>query len=107
MVLAAKLKELRVRTRKSLQEVADEVEASKAHIWDLETGRASNPSIELLTRLSRCFNVSVAELIGENPGGEGETPDLVAMFRDLKQLSPGDRQAIQAMMEHFRKRGQD
>jgi transcriptional regulator with XRE-family HTH domain len=104
MALAAKLKQLRTAKRKSLQGVADEVGASKAHIWDLETGRAKNPSIELLTKLSRCFDVSVAELIGENPQGDAEDSQLVAMYRDLKGLSPDDRKAIQSMMDHFRKR---
>ncbi len=103
MALAAKLKQLRTATRKSLQDLADEVGASKAHIWDLETGRATNPSIELLTKLSRALNVSVAELIGETSASE--EPELLAMFRDLKTLSPDDRKAIQGMMDHFRRKG--
>jgi transcriptional regulator with XRE-family HTH domain len=103
-VLAARLKQIRTARRKSLQDVADEVGASKAHIWDLETGRAKNPSIDLLTRLSRCLGVSVAELIGENPEGDAENSQLVAMYRDLKGLSPGDLKAIQSMMDHLRKR---
>ena len=103
MALAAKLKQLRTATRKSLQDLADEVGASKAHIWDLETGRATNPSIELLTKLSRALNVSVAELIGESSASD--EPELLAMFRDLKTLSPDDRKAIQGMMDHFRRKG--
>lgn len=104
MALADKLKILRTRKRKSLQEVADAIGASKAHIWDLETGRAKNPSIELLTGLAKCFEVSVAELIGENPQGEDELPQLVAMYRELKELSEEDRKAIQTMMDHLKKR---
>jgi transcriptional regulator with XRE-family HTH domain len=104
MALAAKLKELRVKKRKSLQEVAAEVGASKAHIWDLETARAKNPSIELLTKLAKCFDVSVAHLIGETPRAKGEDPHLVAMYRELKELSEEDRRAIQTMMDHFKKR---
>jgi transcriptional regulator with XRE-family HTH domain len=104
MSLATRLKELRVKKNLSLQEVADAVGASKAHIWDLETGRAKNPSIELLTKLAKCFGVSVADIIGENPHGADEQPELVAMYSQLKDLSPGDREAIQSMMDHFKKR---
>jgi transcriptional regulator with XRE-family HTH domain len=104
MALAVRLKELRTKTRKSLQDVADEIGASKAHVWDLETGRAKNPSIDLLTKLAKCFDVSVADLIGENPNGVDEKPQLVAMYRELKELSEEDRKAIQSMMDHFRKR---
>ncbi len=84
--------------------MADQVGASKAHIWDLETGRAKNPSIELVTKLARCFEVSVADLIGENPDADPNDSQLIAMYRDLKELTPEDRKAIQSMMDHFRKR---
>ena len=104
MSLAMKLQKLRTQRGQSLQVVADAVGASKAHIWELEKGTTKNPSIELLTALSRCLDVSVAELIGENPDGSSDS-QLVAMYRDLQELSPDDRKAIQSMMDHFRKRG--
>jgi len=104
VALATKLRELRTKKRKSLQEVADAVGASKAHIWDLETGRAKNPSYELLVNLAKAFDVSVADLVGENPQGEDEEPQMVAMYRELKELSEEDRKVIQSMMDHFRKR---
>jgi transcriptional regulator with XRE-family HTH domain len=104
MSLAAKLKELRIKQKKSLQDVATEVGASKAHIWDLEKGHSTNPTIELLSALAKCFDVSVAELIGENPGSVGEEPKLVAMYRELKTLTPRDREAIQKLMDHLKQR---
>lgn len=102
MSLASKLKELRLKKKKSLQEVADDVGASKAHIWDMETGKSRNPSIALLTKLAKCFDVSVAELIGENPAAKNVDPQVVAMYRELKELSPADRKAIQTMMDHLK-----
>src|SRR4051812_8821561 len=104
MSLAAKLRELRLQKGLSLQDVATEVEASKAHIWDLETGKSTNPSIDLLKKLSRCLGVSVADLIGENPKGDNEDSAVVAMYRDLKELTPADREALKAMMEHLKNR---
>jgi transcriptional regulator with XRE-family HTH domain len=68
----------------------------------LETGKSKNPSIDLLTRLAKCFGVSVAELIGENPAAKDVDPHVVAMYRELKDLSPADRQAIQTMMDHLK-----
>lgn len=104
MTLASKIKELRLKKNKSLQQVADEVGASKAHIWDLETGKSKNPSIDLLTKLAKCFGVSVADLIGENPTAKNVDPQVVAMYRELKDLTPADRQAIQTMMDHLKAR---
>ncbi len=103
MALGEKMKALRTAKKLSLQDVATEVDASRAHIWELETGRARNPSIELVTKLAKCFGVGVADLIGENPNAEDEKPELVAMFRGLKDLDEKERKAIQSMMDHFRK----
>jgi transcriptional regulator with XRE-family HTH domain len=90
--------------RKSLQQVADEVGASKAHIWELETGRAKNPSIDLLMKLAKTLDVSVSNLVDENPGAPDDSPELVALYRELKELSDADRRAIRNMMDHFRSR---
>jgi transcriptional regulator with XRE-family HTH domain len=102
MSLAAKLKELRIRKGKSLQQLADDVKSSKAHIWDLETGRSKNPTIELLAALAKALDVSIADLVGENPTGENEDPHIVAMYRDLKDLTPEDRKIIQSVIDGFR-----
>jgi transcriptional regulator with XRE-family HTH domain len=106
-MLGEKIKIFRTRKKMSLQDVADAVGASKAHIWELETGRARNPTIDLVTKLATCFGVGVADLVGENPEAEGEKPELVAMFRDLKGLNEKDLQTLQSMMHHFRKQQGD
>jgi len=103
MSLGAKLKQLRVRNRESLQDVATAVGASKTHIWDLETGRSSNPSMELLTKLAAHFNVPTADLVGENPEAAGEDDAIVTMYRDLKKLSPGERETIRILIEGWKK----
>lgn len=101
MTLAAKLKQLRVQKRQSLQDVADAIGASKTHIWDLETGRSANPSMELLTKLATHFSVGVADLVGENPASADDR-ELVALYRDLKDLSEKDRETIRALMQHLK-----
>lgn len=102
MALGARLKELRVRKGQSLQQVADAVGASKAHIWELEKGASSNPSMELLTKLAVHFEVTVALLIGEDPNASGESPELVAMYRELKTLTDRDRETIKHLMKSLK-----
>jgi transcriptional regulator with XRE-family HTH domain len=105
MALGAKLKELRMAKKLSLQALADKVGASKAHIWELETGRSKNPSIELLTELAKALTVSVSVLIEETGPQANDEPQLVTMYRELKDLSPEDREAIQAVLDRFKNRG--
>jgi len=98
-ILAPRLKELRLKKGESLQDVADAVKASKAHVWELETGKSSNPSMELVRKLADHFGVAVATLIGEDPDASEEDSELVAMFRDLKMVTDKDRVLLKALLE--------
>jgi transcriptional regulator with XRE-family HTH domain len=102
MSLATKLKELRMARGQSLQQVADGVQTSKTHIWDMEQGNSANPSRELVERLATHFRVSVSDLFEENPNAESEPTELVALYRDLKSLSENDRRTIEAVMRSLK-----
>lgn len=104
MSFATQLHELRIQNRLSLQQVADKVGISKAHVWNLEKGQADNPSMELVVKLAKLFRVRVADLVGENPGSSDEDPELVAIFRDLKGLEEDDREIIKGLMEQLKSR---
>jgi transcriptional regulator with XRE-family HTH domain len=102
MPLADRIKHFRVKKNLSLQDVATAVGASRAHIWDLETARSKNPSIELLTKLADCFGVSVSDLIEENPAADDANSRVVGMYRELKGLSERDLDVIQQMVERLK-----
>lgn len=104
MSFASKLHDLRVAQRRSLQNVADAVGISKAHVWNLEKGITANPSMDLVVKFAELFRVRVADLVGENPDGVEEPAEMVAMFRDLKGLEEPDREVIRMLMESMKKR---
>lgn len=104
MSFARRLHELRIANRLSLQDVADRVGISKAHVWNLEKGLSENPSMELVLKLAELFRVRVADLVGENPDAPDEDAAMVAMFRDLKKLDERDRETIAALMEQMKRR---
>lgn len=106
MGIGARLKELRIIKRKSLQDVADAVGASKAHIWELERGGTKNPSMELLTKLAVFFDVSVSNLVGEEPPAS-EQDDLIVLYRDLKDLDEKDRDTIRSLMRRFKEKKEE
>jgi transcriptional regulator with XRE-family HTH domain len=102
MSLGARLKELRISKKQSLQDVAGAVGASKAHIWEIERGGSKNPSMDLLTGLAKHFGVSVAYLVGEQPNQD--EAELVAMYRDLKHLDEADRETIKMLVQRMREK---
>ena len=104
MSFARKLHDLRLARRLSLQNVADEVGISKAHVFNLEKGIATNPSMDLVVKLAELFRVRVADLVGDNPEAEDQPAEMVAMFRDLKSLPEEDRETIHMLMETMKKR---
>lgn len=104
MSFASKLHDLRIAQRLSLQNVADAVGISKAHVFNLEKGITANPSMDLVVKLAELFRVRVADLVGENPDAQDQPQEIVAMFRDLKSLTENDRETIRMLMETMKKR---
>ena len=104
MSFARKLHDLRHAQKKSLQDVANAVGISKAHVFNLEKGITANPSMELVVKLAKFFRVRVADLVGEGPDASEEPAEMVAMFRDLKSMDKDDRDTILMMMEAMKKR---
>ena len=101
ITLAARLNQLRLRKGESLQDVATAVGVSKAHIWELEKGRADNPSMGLVTRLAEHFGVSVAYLIGEDPAAPDADVELARMFRQAQELDATDRALLDQLLQGF------
>ena len=104
MSFATKLQKLRTAKRQSLQDVADAIGASKAHVWELEKGTAKNPSIELVRKLADHFGVSIASLVGEAPDDATDEEQLMVMYRDLKSLNEADRLVLEDIMKGMQKR---
>lgn len=104
MSLATKLQKLRTAKRESLQDVADAIGASKAHVWELEKGTAKKPSIELVRALAEHFSVSIASLVGEAPDETTDEEQLLVMYRDLKGLDEKDRQVLEDIIKGMKSR---
>ncbi len=104
MSLGARLTELRLNRSVSLQTVADAVGVSKAHIWELEKGRAANPTLTLLTGLADYFAVTVSFLVGEDPAATDADQELARMFRQAGELNEPDRALLNDMMQSMLKR---
>lgn len=104
MSLAMRLQNLRTAKQQSLQEVADAIGASKAHIWELEKGTAKNPSIELVRKLADYFEVSISRLVGESPDEDGDDEQLLVIYRQLKSLDLRDRLVLGDIIKGMQKR---
>jgi len=104
-VLGDRISRLRSQKGQSLQHVADAVGVSKAHVWEIERHRATNPSMGLVQRLADHFGVSIASLVGEEADSQSD-PGLQRMFRQASQLDPEDRELLDDMMRSMLKRRQ-
>ena len=104
MSLSERLFDLRQGAKLSLQKVADGVGVSKAHIWELEKGRTSNPSFELVQKLATFFGVTPEALIGTTDAPPPEDQQIQRIHRDLKDLTERDRTIVEEMVKSMRRR---
>jgi transcriptional regulator with XRE-family HTH domain len=82
----------------SLQGLADAIGMSKAHVWDLETGKSTNPSADVVKKLSDHYKVSAAWWFDEEVG-ENDPEQLKVMFRGLQSLDETDRELVQTVID--------
>jgi transcriptional regulator with XRE-family HTH domain len=47
----------------SLQELANKVGCAKPHIWDMERGHSTNPTLHTLCGLARAFDMKPSDLV--------------------------------------------
>ena len=99
MGLGKRVKDLREGRGESLQQTADAVGTSKAHVWQIERGKAVNPAIGVVTRLADHFDVSVAYLIGETFDGPDTDGELAGMFRQASEFTDSERALLKSMMK--------
>ena len=98
MQIGERLFSLRQKAGQSLQGVADAVGVSKAHVWELEKGRSTNPSFELVRKLARHFGVSVDVLAGDAAEPGAKEMQVERIHRGLDALTDRDREVVEAMI---------
>lgn len=102
MQLGERIFSLRQKTGESLQDVADKVGVSKAHVWELEKGRSKNPSFELVRKLASHFGVSLDVLTGTSTEPGGKELQIERIHRGLDDLSERDRAVVENMIKMLR-----
>ncbi len=99
MRLGERLFNLRQKSSQSLQQVADAIGISKAHVWELEKGRSKNPSFELVRKLAEHYGVSIDVLVGKAEEPNIEDLQVERLHRGLKDLSARDRSVVEEMIK--------
>lgn len=61
-MFGAEIKAARENLNLSLSEAADLIGCTKSHIWDLEQGKSTNPTIRMLAGISVTFGISLSYL---------------------------------------------
>jgi len=106
MSMGVKLKQSRMGKGWSLQQVADEVGVSKAHIYELELNKVKNPSVETLKKLAKLFEKPLSYFLDDD-----EDFEFQVMFRDLEKdfadLDEKDREAVEIMVKALKLRKSD
>lgn len=98
------LKQLRSIAKETQQEVAAAVGVDRTTYAKYESG-ASEPSIEMLQRLAKHFDVSLSQLLGETNEGTGAPLTLddftFAMHNHSGQLTERDKQILLSLAQQL------
>lgn len=107
MQIGERLFSLRQKNGESLQQVADKIGVSKAHIWEMEKGRSKNPSFELVRKLADHFGISIDALVGDAAEPSSDELQLERMHRGFDELTTRDRDIVEEMIKAMKARAGD
>lgn len=107
MSIGERLFSLRQKSGESLQQVADKVGVSKAHVWELEKGRSSNPSFELVRKLADHYGVPIEVLTGAVAEPGPTDLQIERIHRGLAGLSERDRNIVEQMIQSMQPKSAD
>jgi transcriptional regulator with XRE-family HTH domain len=93
---------LRSKSGESLQQLADTINVSKAHVWELETGRSRNPSLEILKALAAHYGVSLAYLVEDEPQDAEKAGSFFRRNEDkLGRMTDDELAIIEGLLKKF------
>jgi len=81
--LGDRLRDHRERLQMTLSELERVSGVSKGYLSQLERGEASNPTVDIVTKISQGLGVPVSELLGEVSLPEADAPRLPAGLREF------------------------
>ncbi|MBO4521068.1 MAG: helix-turn-helix transcriptional regulator [Alphaproteobacteria bacterium] len=97
MTLGEKITQLRVEHNESLQELADSIGITKAHLWEMEKNRSKNPSLSILQKLANHFKISIDSLVGNE-----NASSIQAYGREFENLSPKSLEVLKKMAKFLK-----
>lgn len=101
MSLGENIKKLRISHNESLQQLADTIGISKAHLWELERNDSCNPSLETLKNIANHFNVSIDSLV------DNQAPSIHAYGREFDNLDEDTLAILKSLAAQLKKKIED
>lgn len=102
--LQTKVRELRKKSGKTLDALAEATGISKSYLWEIENREtAPRPSAEKLAGIAAEFNVTVDYLLEEDATQPKDRHLDEALYRNYKELEPEDKERVRRIVESFRK----
>ncbi|MGF3025603.1 helix-turn-helix domain-containing protein [Methylobacterium aquaticum] len=84
--IAKRTREMREERGWSLQTLADRATLAKSHVWNLESGRTTNPSLGTIVAIATALGVSLDNLAGLTTAQPTLHPEALRIACDVDAL---------------------
>ncbi|WNS81227.1 helix-turn-helix transcriptional regulator [Domibacillus sp. DTU_2020_1001157_1_SI_ALB_TIR_016] len=88
-MIGVRIKELRLRKKLTLDELAQKAFVSKAYLSVLETQKESDPPISVINKLAQALDIKMEELLEESKQPEMGAEEFLRIRRLLQQRKGG------------------
>lgn len=89
--VASRTNELRANRGYTLDDLAKRAGITKSHVWEIEQGRSTNPTVATCVALSRALGVSLEYLIGITSKAPALHPEAMRIALEIDWLLRGKK----------------
>lgn len=100
-MIGGNIKKIRLERGLSLNETARKAGVAPAYLSTLETGKKTNPSLDVLKKIAEVLAVNPNDLLNENYDDEFSDYELNKLVELAKKASPAVRKKMLKIIEMF------
>jgi XRE family transcriptional regulator, master regulator for biofilm formation len=85
-MVGKKIKKWRIKRRYTINQLSSAAGISKSYLSNIERGIQQNPSLNILSKIADCLDITVEDLLDSSQQNNDLEPDWMNFLHEIKEL---------------------
>lgn len=99
--LSDRLKKARKEKGFTLEKLANSIGSSKSYLWQIENGQKTNPSFDMILKISKVLDIPIDYFACENDSLQSKGQKGSNLLTQIDKLDSTSKQIIENLIKHL------